>query len=65
LKVGPVIPGAAAYAVAVTNKARAMVRRVAIRVMVIAFFMLVALIAALLVNVDFGHQAAEVLRIVG
>jgi hypothetical protein len=59
----PVIPGAAAKAVAVSNIADA---ANATRSLVIEniFFMFVALMAALLIDPNFGHQSAEVLGVV-
>src|SRR5947209_57515 len=64
LKVGPVIPGAAAFAEGVTNSATAIITAKTSCVFHIMFFIFVDLIAVLLVNVDFGHQSAEVLRVV-
>src|ERR1700746_1640154 len=63
LKGGPVIPGAAANAVAVRSMAIATTgaRNLVFKIM---FFMFVALIAALLIDPNFGHQPAEVLGII-
>src|SRR5215469_2387807 len=58
------MPGAAAYALAVNSIITAKVSPKSICVFEIVFFMFIALIARLLVHVDFGHQAAEVLRVV-
>src|SRR5579864_6031293 len=59
------MPGAAAYAETASNIAMATIAARSSCVLTIAFFMFVALMAALLINVDFGHQAAEVLCVVG
>ena len=68
---GPVIPGAAPCAVAGSNKAIATIAARSSRVFEIAFFVfvafigsLLALIAALLIDMDLGHQPTEVLGIV-
>src|SRR5579864_454205 len=63
LNVGPVIPGAAANAVAVRSIAIASTgaRDLAFKMI---FFMFVALIAALLIDPNFGHKSAEVLGVV-
>src|ERR1700730_9380082 len=57
------MPGAAACAVAVSNNARTSKR--SSRDMQIVFFIFVALIAALLVDMDFCHEPTEVLRVIG
>src|ERR1700756_575617 len=71
LKVVPVMPGAAAKAGTVSSMAATTTARS--RVFKIEFFMLVALMAALLLthtvrdavaDMNFGHQSAEVLRVV-
>src|SRR5215470_20026472 len=64
LKVGPVIPGAAACAAGVSSSATATISATSSCVFAIFLFMFVVLMAALLVDPDFGHQAAEVLSIV-
>jgi hypothetical protein len=65
LKVGPVIPGAAAYAVvAMNNNATATIGTRSCRVFEIAFFMFVALIVELLIDMDLGHQPAEIFGVV-
>src|SRR5215469_5034662 len=59
------MPGVAAYALAVnSNIATAKVSPKSICVFEIVFFMFIALMAQLLINVDFGHQPTEVLRVV-
>src|SRR5215469_8273410 len=59
------MPGAAAYALAVhSNITRAKVSPKSICVFEIVFFMFITLMARLLIHVDFGHQPAEVLRVV-
>ena len=78
MNVGPVMPGVAENAAGATNSATAAVNAArSFRVFEIAFFMFVALIAALLIaivpegaavdavaNVDLGHQPAEVLGVI-
>ena len=64
LKVGPVIPGAAAFAEGVTKRATATVTAKTSCVFHIMLFMFVALMAALLIDPNFGHQSAEVLGVV-
>src|ERR1700758_4594192 len=78
LKVGPVIPGAAAKAAGASNSAVSTIARNSC-VFEIALFMFISLIAALLIasipegvaacdaaaNVHFGHQAAKILSVVG
>jgi hypothetical protein len=44
LNVGPVIPGAAAFAAAVDNRAAAAITRVSSRFIEVAFFMVIALV---------------------
>src|SRR5882762_4996618 len=63
-KPGPVMPGAAACAVAVSSKVTAIITTGSSRVIEIAFFVVIALIAALLIDMDLGHQPAKVLSIV-
>src|SRR4029077_83632 len=60
----PLMPGAAAKALIVSIIATATIGARS-RVCKIAFFMFVALMAALLIDVNFGHQSAEVLCVVG
>jgi hypothetical protein len=55
------MPGAAAYAVAADNKSNAIGAHTSFKILV---FMVVSLIAALLVDVNFGHEPTEVLRVV-
>src|SRR5215467_4228160 len=64
LNVGPVIPGAAPYALEMNEMAT--VSSIARRTFVfeIAFFMFVVLMAALLVDSDFGHQSAKVFCVI-
>src|SRR3981081_689274 len=71
VKVESAIPGAAACAVAGSNDATAALAARSSRVFGVAFFIfvaligsLLALIAALLIDADFGHQPTEVLGIV-
>src|SRR5579864_5539646 len=64
LKVGPVMPGVAAFAEGATSRATAMVSAKITCVFHIVLFMFFDLIAALLVNVHFGHKSAEVLSVV-
>src|SRR5437773_11061115 len=65
LKIGPVIPGAAACAVAVNSMATPTSSAANSRVLLISFFMFLAFMAALLIDADFGHQTAEVFCVVG
>src|SRR6266403_6003600 len=60
----PVMPGAAARAPAVSSRAAAAATKGSNRFIEVAFIVVIALIAVPLVDVDFGHQAAEVLRVV-
>src|SRR5690349_7629287 len=64
LKAVPAIPGVAAFAEGATNSAIASVSARTRYVLRIVLFMFFDLIAALLVNVHFGHESAEVLRVV-
>src|SRR3974390_2218194 len=64
LKVGPVIPGAAACAIPQRNSARAAASTGNSLVDEITDFLLNWFIVALLVDVDFGHEPAEVFCVV-
>src|ERR1700688_5232881 len=64
LKVGPVMPGAAANAAVAVDNVSAAIAHKSSRVFEIAFFIFVVLIAALLIDTDFSHQPAKVLGIV-
>src|ERR1700752_1093345 len=59
------MPGAAACAVAASSKTIAPIGTRSNCVFEIAFFMFIAFIAALLIDMDLGHQPAEVLGVVG
>src|SRR5882762_2523089 len=59
----PLMPGAAACAVAASSVA-ANISAAKSRVMLVSFFMFIALMAALLIDPNFGHQSAKVLRVV-
>src|SRR3954447_21924342 len=64
-KLGPLIPGAAALAAGAPNSTAAIVSVRTRCIFQILLFMFIGLIAALLIgDVDFGHQSAEVLRVV-
>src|SRR5882762_3460393 len=63
-KPGPVMPGAAACAVAVSSKVTPTIKIGSSLVIEIALFLFIALIAALLIDMDLGHQPTEVLGIV-
>src|SRR6516225_4871082 len=63
LKVGPVIPGAAAGAVGASDTIAAIRARIS-PVLTKRLFMLVGLIVALLVHDNFCHQSAEVLGVI-
>src|SRR5258708_13565229 len=72
LNVGPVMPGAAPYALVVTRNATTSIAARSSRVFESATFVffaligsLLALLSALLVDVDFGHEPAEILGVVG
>ena len=58
------MPGAAACAVAVSNKATAAITTGSSFIIEITGFVVVGFIAVLLIDVYFGHQPAEVLCIV-
>src|SRR3979409_434756 len=71
LKLGPVIPGAEACAVAVNSEASASITTGSSLDIEIAFFMfvsliasLLALIAALLIDMDLGHEPTEIFGVV-
>src|SRR5467141_2895147 len=72
LKVGPLMPGAAACAVAVNSKASASITTGSSLDIEIAFFIFVSLIASLLAliaallisNTDLGHEPAEIFGVV-
>src|SRR3981189_2856489 len=59
------MPGAAACAVPVNSKASAVITTGSSLDIEIAFFIFIALIAALLIDMDFGHEPAEILGVVG
>src|SRR5215470_19841363 len=63
LKVGPVMPGAAAGAVGASDTIAAIRARIS-PVLTKRLFMLVGLIVALLVHDNFCHQSAEVLGVI-
>src|SRR5882762_6025845 len=59
------MPGAAACAVPVNSRASAIVTTGSSLYIEIAFFIFIALIAALLVDMNFGHEPAEIFGVVG
>src|SRR5207237_10164408 len=63
-KLLPLTPGAAACAIAVSSNATATIGARYSRTFRIACFIFVVLIASLLIDTDFGHQPAEVLRVI-
>src|SRR5882762_10199880 len=65
LNVGPVMPGAAACAAAVSSKTTTTITTGTSRVIEIALFIFIGLMAALLLDDDFSHQPTKVLGIVG
>src|SRR5258706_8679095 len=64
-KVVPVMPGAAAWAAAANNKVTATAMNGRNTVTALGALVFQCLIAALLQNIDFGHQPTEVLGVVG
>src|SRR3979411_2857844 len=59
------MPGAAACAVPVNSRASAIITTGNSSDIEIAFFIFIALIAALLVDMNFGHEPAEIFGVVG
>src|SRR6184192_1407432 len=63
LNAGPVMPGAAARVVAVSSNAST--SKTSNRDFEIIIFVFVAFIAALLVDVDLGHEPAKIFSVIG